>query len=44
MKDGGTVTYSQDGNIHVNESKVEEKRHTIILMIRLLCLRDVSDV
>ena len=25
MKDGGTVTYTQDGNIHVNESKVEEK-------------------
>lgn len=25
VKDGGTVTYSQDGNIHVNESKVEER-------------------
>lgn len=25
VKNGGTVTYSQDGNIHVNESKVEEK-------------------
>ena len=25
VKDGGTVTYSQDGNIHVTESKVEEK-------------------